>query len=62
MLKKLNFIFSKSDKVKIVFLLFIVVIGSFLELMGVSVFSPFIDVAMNPETASDGALFYLYGS
>ena len=59
MLKKLNFIFSKSDKVKIVFLLFIVVIGSFLELMGVSVFSPFIDVAMNPETASDGALFLL---
>lgn len=59
MLKKLNFIFSKSDKVKIVFLLFIVVIGSFLELMGVSVFSPFIDVAMNPETASDGGFFLL---
>ena len=59
MLKKLNFIFSRSDKAKIALLLLIVVVGSFLELLAVSVFSPFIDVAMNPETMSDSTFFVI---
>lgn len=59
MVRKLNYIFSKSDKVKLVLLLIMVVIGSFLELLAVSVFSPFIDVAMTPETMNDSTVFYL---
>ena len=50
MLKKLNYIFSTKDKVKTLLILFTVVVGSMLELMGVAVFTPFVNVIMNPET------------
>ncbi len=53
MLKKLNDIFSKTDKIKIGILMIIVVIGSFLELLSVSIFSPFIDLIMNPEALEE---------
>ena len=49
MLKKLNFIFSKRDKVKLLLLMIIVIGGSFLELMAVSIFSRFINVIMEPD-------------
>lgn len=48
LLYKLGYIFSKRDKKKIVILLFVVIVGSFLELLGVSIFSPFADILMNP--------------
>lgn len=47
---KLGYIFSKKDKKKIAVLLFAVIIGSFLELLGVSVFTPFVNIIMNQET------------
>ena len=50
MLKKLNYIFSKKDKIKIALLMVIVVAGSFLELLAVSVFSPFIDLIMDMDS------------
>ena len=50
MLKELNYIFSGKDKIKMIFILFGIVIGSFLELMGVAIFTPFINVLMNPES------------
>lgn len=49
MLKKLNYIFSGKDKLKMLLILVSVVIGSFLELLGVAIFSPFVDVIMKPE-------------
>ncbi len=52
MFHKLNYIFTKADKIKIFFLMTAVIIGSFLELSAVSIFSPFIDLIMNP-TAID---------
>lgn len=52
MIKKLNYIFSKRDKAIIFILLIAVVAGSFLELAAVSVFSPFIDLIMNPDSIS----------
>lgn len=48
MFSKLNYIFTKKDKIKIFFLMIAVIIGSFLELLAVSIFSPFIDLIMNP--------------
>ncbi|MBD5505054.1 MAG: ABC transporter ATP-binding protein [Lachnospiraceae bacterium] len=48
LLYKLGYIFSKKDKKKIIILLFAVMVGSFLELLGVSVFKPFSDILMNP--------------
>ncbi|MCI6714378.1 MAG: ABC transporter ATP-binding protein/permease [Lachnospiraceae bacterium] len=44
LLSKLAYIFDKRDKWKIVLLLIAVVIGSFLELLGVTVFMPFINI------------------
>lgn len=53
MLKKLNYIFSGRDKVKMLLLLVTVVMGSFFELMGVAIFTPFVNVIMNPETIQE---------
>lgn len=53
MLNKLNYIFSGKDKVKMLCILVSVVVGSFLELLGVAIFSPFVNVIMNPETIQE---------
>lgn len=47
MIKNINYIFSGKDKVKFVFLLCMAILGSFLELLGVSLFSPFVEVLMD---------------
>ncbi len=48
MLSKLGYIFDKRDKWKIGALLGAVVVGSFLELLGVAVFMPFINIIQDP--------------
>lgn len=45
---KLGYIFDKKDKWKIGALLVVVVIGSFLELLGVTIFMPFINIIQDP--------------
>ena len=61
MIRKLNYIFTRSDKIKIFFLLMAVIIGSFLELLAVAVFSPFIDLIMNADMIQEnGMLLYVY--
>lgn len=47
---KLGYIFTPKDKRKIALLLVAVVIGSFLELLGVTIFMPFINIISNPQT------------
>lgn len=47
MFKKIAYIFSPKDKVKLVFLTIIIIVGSFLELLSVSIFSPFIELMMD---------------
>ena len=49
MIAKLKYIFTKKDKLKMLLLLLTVIAGSFLELMGVAVFSPFVNILMNPD-------------
>lgn len=49
MIKKLSYIFTKKDKIKIFLLVTMMVGGSFLELLAVAVFSPFIDLIMNAD-------------
>ena len=53
MYKKLSYIFSKRDKYKIVLLLCIMVAGSFLELLGVAVFQPFVNIIMMPDSIQE---------
>lgn len=50
LIKKLGYIFSTKDKKKIVLLLIAVIIGSFLELLGVSIFTPFVNIIMNQDS------------
>ena len=50
---KLNYIFKTKDRVKIALLLIMVVVGSFMELLGVAIFSPFIEIIMNPQTIQE---------
>jgi ABC-type bacteriocin/lantibiotic exporter with double-glycine peptidase domain len=50
LLSKLGYIFDKRDKWKIGVLLVAVVIGSFLELLGVTVFMPFINIITDPSS------------
>lgn len=47
---KLGYIFDKRDKWKIGVLLGAVVIGSFMELMGVTIFMPYIEIISDPST------------
>ena len=53
MFKKLSYIFSFHDKVKMLLILVSVLIGSMLELMGVAVFTPFVNIIMNPQTIQE---------
>lgn len=47
---KLGYIFSKKDKGKLFVLLAIIICGSFLELLGVTIFMPFINIIMEQDT------------
>ena len=53
MIRKLNYIFNKRDKVRIIILLFMIIIGSFLELTGVAAFMPFIEIVMSPSNIQE---------
>ncbi len=48
-LKKLNYIFEKKQKIQLLILFFVILIGTALELMGVTIILPFINGIMDPE-------------
>lgn len=61
MIKQLDYIFNRKEKIKIVFILLAVIIGSFFELMGVTIFMPFIDILMTPSVIrEEGYLNFFY--
>lgn len=56
MLNKLNYIFNGKDKRKIGVLLIMIMIGSLLELMGVTAFLPFIELIMDSSAIQQNEL------
>lgn len=61
MIKKLNYIFSTKDKIKIVLLTIIILIGSMLELLAISLFSPFIDGIVDQNAMMESTIMvYIY--
>lgn len=48
-IKKLRTIYDKKQQIKFLFLFCLIVISGFLELVGISLILPFINVVMNPE-------------
>lgn len=53
MLKKVDYILNKRQKIKLVMLLIVTFIGALMELLGVSAILPLINVAMDPSTVDD---------
>ncbi len=61
MIKKLNYIFSVRDKIKIVLLTIMILAGSILELLAISLFSPFIDGIMDQNAMLESTVMsYIY--
>lgn len=61
MIKKLNYIFSVRDKIKIVLLTIMILAGSILELLAISLFSPFIDGIMDQNAMLESTIMsYIY--
>ncbi len=50
LISELNYIFSSGEKWKLVGLFFVIAIGSAFEMLGVTIFMPFTQVVMNPDT------------
>ena len=50
LIKKIGYIFTKKQKIRLLLLLFVIAIGTFLELMGVTAIMPFINVVMDPQS------------
>lgn len=49
MLKKIGYVLDKKQKMQLVFLLIIIFIGAFVELLGVSLILPIVNIVMDPE-------------
>ena len=50
MLKDIVYVFNRKQKIKLGFLLIIIVVGSFLELMGVTLILPFVNAIISPDS------------
>lgn len=51
-LRKLNYIFTKKEKQKLLLLFIVILIGSFFEMLGVSLILPFANVIIEPDFSS----------
>lgn len=60
MIKKLRYIFSHKEKVQLVGILGVVIVGSFMELLGVSVFMPFIQILLDPASIQTNELLNFF--
>lgn len=48
--KKLNYIFTKKQKIELLWVFILITVGAFLELAGVSVILPFVNAIISPES------------
>lgn len=61
LLNKLSYIFTPKEKKQIVFIIFVITIGAVLELAGVSIILPFVNVITMPAIIKEnGILNYIY--
>lgn len=60
-LKKINYIFNRKQKMKLLLLTGVIVIGALWELLGITGILPFVNVAMDPNSVYENELlFYFY--
>lgn len=55
-LKKLNYLFNKKIKLQIFFLLFLIIVGAFAELIGVAIIFPIVEIAMGETNLADNKM------
>ena len=60
MVKKLRYVFDRKDKIKLVGLAILMVIGRVLGLLAVAVFNPFIEVLMQTSSIEDDSFLKLF--
>jgi len=60
-IRKLRTIYDKKQQIKFLFLFCLIVISGFLELVGISLILPFINVVMNPEIIMTNKFFNFFG-
>jgi ABC-type multidrug transport system fused ATPase/permease subunit len=53
MLKKINYVLDRSQKIQLIVLLIVIFVGAFVELLGVSAILPVINIALDPESIDD---------
>ncbi len=56
-LRKVNYIFDAKQKVRLGILIILILIGSLLELLGVSAILPLVNVAMEPEIINENEIY-----
>lgn len=61
MLKKINYVLDRKQKINLGILLIIILFGAFVELLGVSAVMPLINVAMKPEVIGEKWYYVLIG-
>lgn len=59
LVKKIEYIFDARQKTKLVILLFLILIGSLFELVGVSAILPLIDIAMQPDAITSNQYYMM---
>lgn len=59
MLKKINYVLNRKQKINLMLLLIIIFIGAFVELLGVSAVMPLIEVATQPQQMNEKWYFVL---
>ncbi len=57
--KKINYIFDAKQKVKVVILLFLILLGSLFELVGVSAIMPLVNIAMQPDVLKSNEYYMM---
>lgn len=60
MVKKLRYVFDRKDKMKLIGLAMLMIVGSILELLAVAVFNPFIEVLMQTSSIEDDSFLKLF--
>ena len=56
LLSKLSYIFSNREKYNLLYILLLIIIGSAMELLGVTLFMPFIEIIMDPDVIQSNQL------
>lgn len=56
MINKLRYVFNRKEKIQLIGILLIIIFGSFMELLGVSVFMPFIQILLDPAAIQNNEL------